>query len=212
MLILSHRGIWKDVQEKNSVKSFHRSFELGFGTETDIRDYKGELVISHDIATGKNITFKEFLEIYIKYDKTLPLALNIKADGLQYKLKMLLEEYKIDNYFVFDMSVPDAILYIRGGFKSYTRHSEFESPPSFYGLAKGVWLDQFEKDWFTEEVITKHLNNLKEVCVVSPELHNRDYLECWGKLKKLGQKVDSIRVMLCTDYPEEARQYFCEQN
>ena len=50
MIILSHRGYWKDVNEKNQQVSFERSFSLGFGTETDIRDYKGELVISHDIA------------------------------------------------------------------------------------------------------------------------------------------------------------------
>lgn len=37
-------------------------------------------------------------EIYNKYDNTLPLALNIKADGLQIKLKELLQEYKIGKF------------------------------------------------------------------------------------------------------------------
>ena len=79
MIVLSHRGYWKEVSEKNLSIAFERSFSLGFGTETDIRDYKGELVISHDIADEKCISVKEMFEIYNKYDNTLPLALNIKS-------------------------------------------------------------------------------------------------------------------------------------
>ena len=49
MVILSHRGYWKDAR-KNSVDAFKASFVREFGTETDIRDYNGELVISHDCS------------------------------------------------------------------------------------------------------------------------------------------------------------------
>ena len=66
VIILSHRGYWKDGVEKNSITSLERSFGLGFGVETDIRDYKGELVISHEIATKSCLPVKDFLEIYIK--------------------------------------------------------------------------------------------------------------------------------------------------
>jgi len=41
MLVISHRGYWKELAEKNRPIAFERSFALGFGTETDIRDYKG---------------------------------------------------------------------------------------------------------------------------------------------------------------------------
>ena len=92
MIILSHRGYWKEANEKNLPVAFERTFSLGFGTETDIRDFKSELVISHDIADENSISAKEMFEIYNKYDNTLPLALNIKADGLQIKLKELLED------------------------------------------------------------------------------------------------------------------------
>jgi hypothetical protein len=48
-----------------------------------------------------------------------------------------LETYNITNYFLFDMSVPDALVYIRqGGFNVYTRQSEYEKEPSFYSEAK----------------------------------------------------------------------------
>jgi nucleoside-diphosphate-sugar epimerase len=49
MNIISHRGFWLKDEEKNTIQAFERSFEFGFGTETDIRDYKGELVISYDM-------------------------------------------------------------------------------------------------------------------------------------------------------------------
>ena len=38
MEIISHRGYWKNVEEKNSSKAFKNSFDLNFGTETDLRD------------------------------------------------------------------------------------------------------------------------------------------------------------------------------
>ena len=90
MIILSHRGYWKTAEEKNTLKAFERSFSMGFGTETDIRDYECELVISHDIADEKSIKLEDFFRIYDDFNKSLPLALNIKADGLQLKLKSLL--------------------------------------------------------------------------------------------------------------------------
>ncbi|HDG1702299.1 TPA: hypothetical protein PFE33_004667, partial [Kluyvera ascorbata] len=50
--------------EKNTQTAFERSFSLGFGTETDIRDFGGELVISHDIADQNCISFKKFISLY----------------------------------------------------------------------------------------------------------------------------------------------------
>ena len=47
--ILSHRGYWKKVEEKNTIQAFENSFSHGFGLETDIRDLNGKLVVSHDI-------------------------------------------------------------------------------------------------------------------------------------------------------------------
>jgi hypothetical protein len=208
MIILSHRAYWKEISEKNLPIAFERSFSLGFGTETDIRDYKGELVISHDIADEKCISVKEMFEIYNKYDNTLPLALNIKADGLQVKLKELLEEYKIKNYFVFDMSVPDGIGYIKQNIKAFTRESEYEKIPSFYDEACGIWLDEFQGHWIDKEVIEKHIKNNKQVCIVSPDLHKREYQKEWQHYKEIEQELGIDNLMICTDYPEIAKEFF----
>lgn len=205
MQILSHRGYWEIPEEKNSIVAFKKSFGLGFGTETDIRDYKGELVIAHDIASKEDISLDEFFEIYKSYDENLYLALNIKSDGLQKKLKEKLEKFKITNYFVFDMSVPDGLGYLKNCFNTFTRQSEYETNPSFYNKAIGVWLDSFNEDWITNSQITKHLENNKLVCIVSPELHKRPYLKVWEKYKNLAKEKN---LFLCTDFPEEAKKFF----
>ena len=51
MKILAHRGAWNTSDEKNTVLAIKRAFCHGWGIETDVRDYCGKLVISHDIAS-----------------------------------------------------------------------------------------------------------------------------------------------------------------
>ncbi len=210
MIILSHRGYWKEMAEKNKPVAFERSFLLSFGTETDIRDFQGELVISHDIADENSISAKVFFEIYNEYDNTLTLALNIKADGLQIKLKKLLEECNIKNYFVFDMSVPDGLQYLKDKVKVFTRVSEYEKEPSFYDEACGVWLDEFKGHWVDKETIKKHIKNNKQICIVSPDLHKREYKKEWQDYKDIEKELGINNLMICTDYPEEAREFFSE--
>jgi len=79
MKIISHHGFWHIPSEKNTETAFCRSFELGFGTETDVRDSLGALVISHDLPRGEEMTLTSLLALMGK-DQQL-LAINIKADG-----------------------------------------------------------------------------------------------------------------------------------
>jgi hypothetical protein len=135
------------------------------------------------------------------------LALNIKADGLRLKLKELLRKYSITNYFVFDMSIPEMLLYSREKFIFFTRQSEYESIPALYEEAGGVWMDCFNSCWIKTEDIFNNLNTNKKVCLVSPELHRRDYEEFWSMIKNSGLYKNE-NLMLCTDYPDRARNYF----
>ncbi|MFP5042377.1 hypothetical protein [Parasediminibacterium sp. JCM 36343] len=207
MEIISHRGYWKTIAEKNQPVAFERSFSLGFGTETDFRDYLGEVVIAHDIATPLNITAQQCFGIYNQHICKRILALNIKADGLQQKLKSLLEEYSIENYFVFDMSIPDTIGYMKKGIKFFSRQSEYEPIPAFYKECDGIWLDAFIDTWYDMGLIKEHIENCKKVAIVSPDLHNRDVFSLWEKLKEA--EIDKLDgVILCTDIPEKAKAYF----
>lgn len=210
MKIIAHRGLWSDHKEKNTLVAFKRAFLEGFGIETDIRDHLGRIVISHNIPSGESLDFRYLLELYNNINPKLKLALNIKADCLQDHLKNLLIEYEIENYFVFDMSVPDGLIYIDKNFNTFTRMSEFELQPSFYNEACGVWLDEFKAHWITKTTIEHNILNNKQVCIVSPELHKREYLNEWLEYKNIAREFKEGEIMICTDYPIEARELFNE--
>lgn len=209
MEIISHRGYWKTNEEKNTLTAFLRSFDLGYGTETDVRDYNGELVISHDIPCGGEMPILQFLELID--DKEFSLALNIKSDGLTIKLYEALKQFNLNNVFVFDMSIPDQISYYKHGkIDFFSRVSEYETVISLYDSCSGVWLDAFDSIWYDADYIKKILNDGKKVCVVSPELHRRqDYKDLWKMLIESGL-YHSQKLILCTDLPEEADDYFKE--
>ncbi len=203
MQILSHRGYWKTAAEKNMPIAFGRSFHFGYGTETDLRDLSGRLVVSHDPPLIDALSADVLFGIYRGIGVDAPLALNIKADGLQKLLQPLLETYAITNYFVFDMSVPDALGWLKISAPAFTRHSDVERHPPFYDRAAGVWLDGFQGDWWDEAVVARHLDAGKRICIVSPDLHGRDPRPVWDRLANADFR-DDPRLMICTDRPEEA--------
>ncbi len=208
MKIISHRGYWKKSTERNTLVAFRRSFSLGYGTETDLRDSSGRLVVSHDLPTETSIPAEKFFDLYLNTNPSLTLALNIKSDGLQGLLKQFIEAYKIKNYFIFDMSVPDAVVSIKCGLRVFTRHSDLESEPAYYKQAAGVWIDSFcDNSWITCEKIVQHLSANKQVCIVSPELHQRPQESVWQVIRLNGLHLNKA-VMLCTDLPELAAAYF----
>jgi hypothetical protein len=153
------------------------------------------------------MTLTDFFNSYNSNENKLPLALNIKADGLQNMLLRQLKAHSIHNYFVFDMSIPDTIMYLNKGMNVFIRQSEYERGDSFYKRASGIWLDAFEGPWYTEELVKKHLNNGKKVAIVSSELHNREYLKHWTLLKSWNILNDD-NLILCTDLPEKAIKFF----
>ncbi len=161
------------------------------------------------MANENSLNLKELFALYQKNSLNFCLALNIKADGLQIPLKKLLEEYKITNYFVFDMSVPDTLAYIDMGFKVFVRQSELEPKPCLYEKACGVWLDEFHTHWIDKSTIQFHLEQGKKICIVSPELHKRSFLKEWQEYKQIDAELNpKDSLMLCTDYPCKAKEFF----
>lgn len=207
MIILAHRGFWTVPEEKNTLAAFEKAFSHGYGIETDVRDYEEDLVISHNVADKSCPKFTEMLEIYKKVGKDVPLALNVKADGIQPLLEKYLKEYGITNYFMFDMSIPEQVVYVRDGFNTFTRQSEFEPQPSMYEAVSGVWMDEFSAEWMRTDIFAGHLKAGKKIGVISPEIHGNDELRIWDMIKSL--KNDD-KLMLCTDIPEKAEAYFNE--
>ena len=214
MMILAHRGLWQRPAEHNSLPALCDALAEGFGVETDVRDLGGQLVISHDPPLAGAMPLAAFLEAYCRIPEPGVLALNIKADGLQQALAEALESRRIgaDRYFVFDMAVPDALGYLRHGMPCFTRQSEVEPVPAFIDQALGIWLDCFREDWINGRDILGHCAAGRRVALVSPELHGRDRQIAWGKWREayrdLKRRDQGERIMICTDYPREARAYF----
>lgn len=208
MKILSHRGFWKDPTEKNTEAAFERSFSMGFGTETDLRDALGSLVVAHDPPVQGALAADVLFEIHGRHDPKLTLALNVKADGLQHLVADHLERHPATDAFVFDMSIPDTLQWLKAGIPVFTRHSDVEPEPALYEESVGIWLDAFHSDWWGPEVVFRHLEARKRVCIVSPDLHRRAFEPVWEMLSKADFSGTEDRVMLCTDHPEEARRAF----
>ncbi len=210
MEIIAHRGFWKETNERNTMVALKRAADSGIGTETDFRDYMEKLVVSHNVADANSPLAEEFFKLYQGTKCTL--ALNVKADGIQGLLKELLTKYDIENYFCFDMSIPDTLGYIDNGLKFFVRQSEYENINSLYEKADGVWVDGFVDDkWITKDLILDHRSKSKKVCIVSSDLHSRDHSILWRELKDK-EILEDAGVILCTDYPDKAKEYFYGQD
>lgn len=229
---IEHRTGWceniSDFENKtlqNTAQGFVNSFSRGNGVETDLRDLKGEIVISHDMPNGSEITFEEMLKIYNEHNCKGVLALNVKCDGMQAKIKALLDQYRIENYFMFDMSIPDTLGYLELGIRSFARDSEHEvnpriSSPIIYSKSQGIWLDQFmpgAPSRVTYDLMKEYLDEGKELAIVSPELHpwgrdsNKLYLAAWAVYKEVFVNMtdeELSRISLCTDFPVQAAEFF----
>lgn len=203
MEIIGHRGIWNDSNKKNSLDAFNECFKRGFGTETDIRDLDGELVISHDMPYKKNkITLDSLIYVFKKNLSPGRLALNIKSDGLAHLLLETLTKNKIDNYVVFDMSIPDTLNYKKLAMPYLIRVSEYEPINEDLLSSSGIWLDGFHSEWFIDKKIYPILDYKVPVYMVSSELHGRSPESQWKFLKKLKDE----NIILCTDHPKLAQQ------
>jgi glycerophosphoryl diester phosphodiesterase len=206
MIFLAHRGHWLHPEDRNSPAALARAVGAGYGLETDIRDHDGALVVAHDPARGEGLlTLDALLDLFVASGAPGALALNIKADGLQAGVTEAVERRGINNAFVFDMSLPDTLGYLRRGARFFSRQSEYEPAPLLYEEASGVWIDCFERDWITPDVVEGHLAAGKQVALVSPELHGRPHGAAWSAWRPLAGREG---VLLCTDFPDEARAFF----
>jgi len=203
MKILSHRGLWSEPAERNSLSALERSLDHGFGLETDIRDSRGQLVISHDVPIGGEADFEQILRLF--HNRDLPFAVNIKADGLAAIVQRAMSRYNIEDWFAFDMSIPDMRTYLDERMPVFARVSEVERLPPWIEEVAGIWLDSFSGASYDAATIAGYLRSGKRVCIVSPELHKRPHHAVWNELKTLSGQAG---LMICTDYPEQARLFF----
>ena len=195
--IFAHRGLWLESGlEKNSIGSFQLAFEEGFGIEVDIRDYLGRIVISHDPPIELGVELEALIELANDFSD-LPIAINVKSDGLAAEL----EKYEISNpHFFFDMSFPQELDFTQRGLPISSRVSEHEGVER--NLQKRLWVDSFASDWYINDASSMAVIKGSDGAVfVSPELHGRDRTKTWGALGPL--LTETPHLGICTDHPLE---------
>jgi glycerophosphoryl diester phosphodiesterase len=207
MQFLAHRGYWRTPPEKNNGAAFERAWKSGYGIETDVRDLLGTPVISHDPPDNTAMPLMDFLRARAAHGPETPLALNIKADGLAADVHRLAGPADAKHVFVFDMSVPDTLHYLRAGLPVFVRLSEYEPQTALLDRAAGVWLDAFESDWWGPDLLRTLAARGKRVAIVSPELHRRPHEALWRMLKETGMAAKDD-LLLCTDFPQDAERFF----
>jgi len=202
MKYIAHRGLWQDKRDQNTFASIKKALDSGFGVELDIRDKNGELVVSHDPSgSAEVLLFNDVLDLFTNYESVL--AINVKADGIIAYLESALAGVAREKYFLFDMSIPETISYLRSDLPTFMRRSEYEDICELHNRSEGVWLDAFETDWWVGN--SKILTGEKKICVVSPELHGRDKSDVWNFLKNNRSPAE---LYICTDFPEIAKAFF----
>jgi len=178
---------------KHRVNSIQK-IDQNFGAEIDIRDYDGDLVLSHDLPNQKSQKLDDFLN-FLPKDKLL--AINVKSSGIEKKLFTSLNSSNI-NYFAFDFSIPGLLNALEQKIVCALRLSEYEK--EIFQGPKWIWLDSFNSVWFDAKYIESLKNMNYLISVVSPELHQRTDKKEYTKIKSLinCNLIDAI----CTDIPE----------
>jgi len=169
------------------------------GIEVDIRDYDGELLLTHDPFTqGERLE-----DLLAVYDHAL-IILNVKCDGLEGQILDLVKKYDIQDYFFLDVANPTLVrLANQGVHQIAARFSEYEPVESALALAgkvDWVWVDCFSKLPLTEETyaqLKEHFN----ICLVSPEMQGFPETAIQDFRHQLRtMPIDAVCSDLCDDW------------
>ena len=199
--VVAHRGIWADPASQNSLDAIARSFELGFGVETDVRDHDGVAVIAHDPPTSTCLALADIMALPFANERHL--FLNIKSDGLA---PLLASRAWGPNAWFFDMSVPQMVVFARERLPFLSRISDIEVNPVLVDQAAGLWVDALMEEWLDAQHVRAITGLASNVAFVSPELHGRDPGAMWSLLRR--EMPAATTVSICTDLPMEARAFF----
>jgi len=164
MIIVSHR-----INTKKQLKNL----DTEYGAEVDLRSSGKDIIINHEPFI-KSIKFSEWLNFY---NHKLLIA-NIKEEGIEKKVLKIINDNKIKNYFLLDVTIPQIIKLNQNNLRVFAlRISKYES---FLGLKnfntfhKWLWIDTFDAKL---PISLKDLKKLKslghKICLVSPELGNK---------------------------------------
>ena len=157
----------------NTVEQL-RSVPSDCGIEIDLRDMPGGMLyLQHDpFVSGEN--FESFLQEY--HHGTM--IINVKSERIEMKVRELLKQKEIKNYFFLDCSFPMVkLLTDMEERRIALRYSEYEGMDTLRrmaGLVLWVWVDCFTRMPLTKRDY-KELKDLGyRICLVSPDIVGRE--------------------------------------
>jgi hypothetical protein len=201
-IIYAHRGFWTSKKEQNSKVAIERAKNFGFGVEVDFRSHKGELVLSHNPLLDGGYPVAVELDF-----ENIPVACNLKEDGLANLIGTFVEKYRNISSFVFDGSIPEMLKIRERNIPHAMRVSEYEQ--SLPWNSHFVWIDSFHSEWWIGSELLFNLAANHFLVFVSPELHGRDHTQSWSYLKTIHER-HGLNFGICTDYPELFRKLLDE--
>jgi len=145
-----------------------------YGVEIDLRDTQdGRLILQHDpYAPGED--FEEWLKSY----HHAFLILNVKSEGIEWKVLEYIRAFGITEYMFLDCSVPMIMKLIASGESNIAiRYSEVEPitlAEKFVNKVKWLWVDCFTT--FPRLDFPQLFDHFK-ICIVSPTLQGRKVTE-----------------------------------
>jgi len=193
------------VQHRVNTINDLKSIPTHFGIEVDIREQNGDLICAHD-PVSKGELFKDFL---FQFNHKFIIA-NIKEEGIEKDVIACIEENKIENYFLLDVTFPYLVKLFKEGInKIALRVSDFEQFDedivNKFNI-EWIWLDAFEQFPIKELKKIKFCSkyfNLK-VCLVSPELHmsrsKLDSTRILDQIKASNYSFDAICTKNLTEW------------
>jgi len=160
-----------------------------------LRDYKKKIVLSHNpFKSGDS-----FYEFSKKYDHKF-LILNVKSEGIEFRILKILKKFKIKNYFFLDCSFPALMNLVKIGNSNIalriSDYESFDTLNSMKYLVKWVWIDCFKSIPLNEKSYKLIKKYKYKICLVSPELHGRKISN--DKFFKLFKRKKIKIDMLCT--------------
>jgi hypothetical protein len=185
MLYIAHRI--------NTIEEL-KTIPLEWGVEIDLRDHNDDIVLQHDPYISIITRFEDWLK---EYNHSL-IILNIKSEGIEYRILDLLKKYNITSYFFLDSSIPMIIKLINKGENNIAiRYSEYEPKElydNFRGKCKWLWVDCFTYYPSIDEEIKSNY----KICIVGPSLqgHSWNINEEWKKNDAVCDKTYNYKKWL----------------
>lgn len=201
-IIYAHRGLWTSRNQQNSVDSVIEASRMGFGVEIDFRSQNGSFVISHDPYLSSRIENFNHFDFH-----GIPVAMNVKEDGLVEQYKDFLQKYPHEHSFIFDGSIPEMVKIRDRKLPHALRLSEYEEDLPWE--TNYIWVDAFHSEWWIESNKIERLLQKHFLVFVSPELHGRDCRDAWEYFRRL-QNGSVRKFGVCTDLPIQLEAFLNE--